>query len=226
MEQYISSPRIMNNLDTNFIKMIAILTMFIDHIGKIMYPDVLILQIIGRIAFPLFAYCIVIGVLYTRDVKKYVLRLALCGIVSQPFYVLAFDTDWFVSNIFLNLLVGVLVIHTIVERRWILLGLLIVFSGLSDIDYGLRGILLMIVFYVFRENPRKSILMSTLILILPTVNDLIFQNQDMSIQGFSVLALPLIYLHTDFNLRINKFVFYGFYPIHLLTLYLVKSFAL
>ena len=216
----------MNNLDTNFIKMIAIITMLIDHIGKILYPDVLILQIIGRIAFPLFAYCIVVGVLYTRDVKKYVLRLALCGIVSQPFYVLAFGTDWLVSNIFLNLLVGVLVIHTIVERRWILLGLLIVFSELSDIDYGLRGILLMIVFYAFRENPRKSILMSTLILILPTVNDLIFQNQDMSIQGFSVLALPLIYLHTNFNLKINKFVFYGFYPIHLLSLYLVKNFAL
>ncbi|MDH8676942.1 TraX family protein [Fusibacter bizertensis] len=226
MGQSISSPRITNNLDTNFIKMFAIITMLIDHIGKILYPDVLILQIIGRIAFPLFAYCIVVGVLYTNDVKQYVLRLALCGIVSQPFYVLAFDTDWLVSNIFLTLLVGVLVIQTIVERRWILLGLLIVFSGVSNIDYGLRGILLMIVFYVFRENPRKSILMSTLILILPTVNDLIFQNQDMSIQGVSVLALPLIYLHTDFNLRINKFVFYSFYPIHLLTLYLVKNFVL
>ena len=226
MGQSISSPRITNNLDTNFIKMFAIITMLIDHIGKILYPDVLILQTIGRIAFPLFAYCIVVGVLYTSDVKKYVLRLALCGIVSQPFYVLAFDTDWLVSNIFLTLLVGVLVIHTIDKRRWILLGLLIVFSGVSNIDYGLRGILLMIVFYVFRENPRKSILMSTLILILPTVNDLIFQNQDMSIQGFSVLALPLIYLHTDFNLRINKFVFYGFYPIHLLTIYLVKNFVL
>ena len=72
--------RICGNTDTGFLKLIAFVTMAIDHIGAVFFPESVILRIIGRIAFPLFAYCLVIGYLYTSDVKKYLRR---CGDVTR-----------------------------------------------------------------------------------------------------------------------------------------------
>ena len=86
----LSEPKISSNLDTNFLKIIAIITMLIDHIGYVFFPDRIELRIIGRISFPLFAYCIAVGFLYTSNIKKYILRLAAFSILSQPFYVLSY----------------------------------------------------------------------------------------------------------------------------------------
>ena len=63
------------NTDTNFIKLIAIITMTIDHIGAVFFENCLIFRIIGRIAFPLFVYSIMIGYFNTKSIKKYILRL-------------------------------------------------------------------------------------------------------------------------------------------------------
>ena len=103
--------KIKSNLDTNFLKLIAASTMLIDHIGYIFFPNIIWLRIIGRISFPLFAYCIVVGFLYTRDIIKYSMRLGIFGIISQPFYVLAFDLSWSELNIFPSLLMGLLMIY-------------------------------------------------------------------------------------------------------------------
>lgn len=86
--------KIRQNLDTNFLKIVAIISMFIDHAGEVFFPDSMIIAIIGRIAFPLFAYCIVVGCLYTHDMKKYILRLAIFAVVSQPIYNMAFHPTW------------------------------------------------------------------------------------------------------------------------------------
>ena len=67
--------RLKTNLDTDFLKLIAIVSMLIDHIGGAFFPEVGIFRWIGRLAFPIFCYCLTVGLLYTRDVKKYLLRL-------------------------------------------------------------------------------------------------------------------------------------------------------
>ena len=82
--------RLKTNLDTDFLKLIAIVSMLIDHIGGAFFPEVGIFRWIGRLAFPIFCYCLTVGLLYTRDVKKYLLRLGVFALVSQPFYILAF----------------------------------------------------------------------------------------------------------------------------------------
>ena len=65
--------------------------MFIDHAGKMLFPQISEMRLIGRLAFPMFAYCIAVGAVYTRDPIKYLSRLALLALISQPLYALGLD---------------------------------------------------------------------------------------------------------------------------------------
>ncbi|MEJ2240562.1 MAG: TraX family protein [Candidatus Bathyarchaeota archaeon] len=69
-----------------FLKWIAIITMTIDHIGAVLYPQLQILRIIGRISFPLFAYLLVLGMETTHNIRNYFIRLFTFAFISQiPF---------------------------------------------------------------------------------------------------------------------------------------------
>ena len=70
-----AAPKLQTNLDTNFLKVIAILSMTVDHVGSAFFPQYPVFRWIGRMAFPIFCYCLTVGLLYTRDIKKYFLRL-------------------------------------------------------------------------------------------------------------------------------------------------------
>lgn len=71
------------------IKIIAAVTMFIDHAGLLLFPEWTFLRIIGRLAFPLYAYCIAEGFRYTRNRTLYFLRIFLLGLVCQIVYTIA-----------------------------------------------------------------------------------------------------------------------------------------
>ena len=105
--------KLKTNLNTNFIKIIAIAAMTIDHVGTVFFPEYPAFRWIGRIAFPLFCYCLTVGMLYTHDIRKYALRLGAFALISQPFWILAFHADnipgnLFNLNIFFTLLVSLL----------------------------------------------------------------------------------------------------------------------
>lgn len=85
--------KLKTNLNTNFIKIIAIAAMTIDHVGTVFFPEYPAFRWIGRIAFPLFCYCLTVGMLYTHDIRKYALRLGAFALISQPFWILAFHAD-------------------------------------------------------------------------------------------------------------------------------------
>ena len=78
-------PRVRTNLDTDLLKLVAIIAMLADHVGGAFFPEVGPFRWIGRLAFPIFCYCMTVGLLYTRDVKRYLGRLAVFAAVSQPF---------------------------------------------------------------------------------------------------------------------------------------------
>ena len=80
------------------LKLIAILSMLIDHVNKaLIYPNLVsnngtltvvsnLFDIIGRIAFPLFCFLLVEGYFNTRNRKKYLLYLLIFGVISEvPF---------------------------------------------------------------------------------------------------------------------------------------------
>jgi hypothetical protein len=114
----------MHNSYTNFLKLVAIVCIVIDHIGKIFFPENMVMAIIGRIVFPLFSYCVAVGCLYTKNTKKYIIRLLSFAVISQPFFVLAFHPTWtgfweniLVSNIFFTLVAGVLAVNALMNIK-------------------------------------------------------------------------------------------------------------
>ena len=110
------------------LKIIAVITMFIDHIGYIVYNGKIpYLNFIGRLSFPIFAFQISEGYIHTKNLKKYFFRLFLFAIISQfPF--MLFDSlfiDEFYLNVFFTLLLGLLSIFIYDKLNNKLIGIII-----------------------------------------------------------------------------------------------------
>lgn len=175
--QAVSAPTLGGNTDTGFLKLLALVFMVIDHCGKMLFPGIFELRIIGRIAFPLYAWCLAAGCEYTKNIWRYALRIALVGLVAQPFYMLGLDHNWdefwqalFVSgdigaafgaffaspNIFLTLLLGLLGIAAIKEKQYFshVWGpiLAVVLGAVLHPDYNWQGVLFLLVLYGARKS--------------------------------------------------------------------------
>ena len=87
---------------------IAMVTMLIDHLGVSFFPDVPFLRMIGRIAFPLYCFFIVLGLTRTRNQKRYLQRLLIIALISQIPYNLVFPT--LRLNVVFGLLAGAMLI--------------------------------------------------------------------------------------------------------------------
>lgn len=94
------------------LKMIAIVTMFCDHLGYALFNHFSYFNYIGRLAFPLFAFGISEGYSHTRSKKNYCMRLLMFGIISQvPFmWFTSIFRNEFALNIFFTLLIGLIAI--------------------------------------------------------------------------------------------------------------------
>jgi len=240
------------NTDTGFLKLIAIITMAIDHTGAAILPQYPVLRVIGRIAFPIFCYCLAVGCVYTHDMRKYFLRMLLLALASQPFYALGlnhttqamnaiqFGADpmkgaiswylmsWNRPNILVTLLAGMLLIWCFKDKKYgtaaVVAALILYFQGY--LDYGWRGVALMLLFYAFLEYPGASFLWVLGFMLwwgITSGGGYQIGPVRFSTQTFAVLALPVIYLPTRTNLKLPKWFFYLFYPAHLAALYAVQQ---
>ena len=113
-------------LSSFWIKIIALLTMTVDHIG-VMFNNFLPCRYIGRLALPLFCFMITEGVIHTKNFKKYALRL---GIMASAISIVLIGSDtipFFVNNnlsmryegiIFLDLLLGAVAVYCLMNKKW------------------------------------------------------------------------------------------------------------
>ena len=222
-------PRLRTNLDTDLLKLVAILAMLIDHVGGAFFPEVGPFRWIGRLAFPIFCYCMTVGLLYTRDVKRYLARLAAFAVISQPFYVLAFhphdwmlDRNWVNWNIFFTLFLSLLAMVGFKERKWwLFLGAFFAVSW-WNFDYSGIGIELMLIFFLCRNHPKIGAALYGLMYLPSLWSGWPEDPLCLSLGGlcvdwsvFALLAAPLIFLPTRSGLKIPKWFFYWFYPAHL-----------
>ena len=81
------------NHATGLLKLIALFFMFIDHSGKVLFRNNPDMRLLGRIAFPIYVWCMIVGFSRTRSVPRYLRRILVVGLISQPFYVLALDNE-------------------------------------------------------------------------------------------------------------------------------------
>ena len=224
--------KLKTNLDTDFIKIIAVVSMTIDHIGGAFFPQYPAFRWIGRIAFPLFCYCLTVGMMYTGDIKKYLFRLGVFAVISQPFWILAFNSDditgnIFNLNIFFTLIVSLLGACGFKERKWWLFILALILLNIINFDYAMTGLILILIFYLCRNKPWLGAAVYTLTY-LPALNGNMADPLALKIGGhaigfeiFALLALPFIYIQTNSGLKIPKWFFYIYYPVHLFAIYLI-----
>ena len=261
-----------NRMSGYHLKLIALITMLIDHIAAVpiwrlyaasfdirpgMYYSELLgdklvywvaenqelvftvyewMRYIGRMSFPIYCFLLVEGFLHTRNVAKYATRLALFALISEvPFDLACYGQFWRYSsnNVFFTLVLGLLAIWALSyieifyefwkEKGWepILGRILTLSAGFIAIiipgafadmvlftDYGLGGVVAIAVLYLLRGQ--KEIAYAAAVVVLTVITS-----------DTEILALFMLYpiLKYDGTRGKNmKFVFYAFYPVHLLIL--------
>lgn len=214
------------------LKLIAVISMTIDHIGAVLLPQYLFLRIIGRLAFPIYCFLIVVGFKNTGNVWKYLLRLVGFAVLSEVFFDLAFYGRLCYAghqNVYFTLFLGLLLLiltdrlrnSNFLNNKVINMALEIVMvvfvCGLAffmNTDYSFAGILMIYFFYILSENRFMLALFQ------------IYINMDMfgGVQGFAALSLIPIFMYNGKRGEHSlKWIFYGYYPAHLLVLFLIKS---
>lgn len=241
MEQAIKRKRF--GLSGSTLKFIAMITMLIDHIGAVVWLRYIldmqshissveqynsmvmlyrVMRGIGRIAFPIYCFLLVEGFQKTRNLKKYILRLGVFALIAEVPFDLAFTARVFslsYQSVMLTLLVGVLTMWgvSLLERHvknkilLVLGGALVIALGagaaeLMKMDYGYLGILCIMVLYALRRVKWMQILGGCLVFSWEVWTPVAF--------------LPIAFYDGRRGLRL-KYVFYLFYPLHLLILYLI-----
>ena len=211
------------------LKIIALTSMIIDHYGAIFQNGVDIYRIIGRLAFPIYAFLLVEGYTHTRNVKKYAIRLLLFAIISEvPFDLAFYNRIGFIhQNIFFTLFIGVILMYLLdnKEKKYNFnSNLLIIAAGfvamISNVDYNFIGIIYILIFYYTKDFDKLKRLKYTSVSLFVT-NLLTFGFG----QQYAILALPLIYFYNGKLGPNNKFLqifFYIAYPLHLLIFNLLK----
>lgn len=206
-------------------KLLAAATMLTDHIGAILLPKIVLLRIIGRLSFPIFAFLICDGMGRTKNSRAYFLRLAAFALLSEIPYDLAFYGVPFYpqrQNIFFTLLLGLAGI-LILQARYarspaaaaagafaaVLLG------EVLHTDYGWFGVAAVILFYLLQHYQAKG---AFAFAVLNTAFSLLTSR----VQLFGAAAGVPIYFYSGKTGRFRwKYFFYFFYPLHLLALYFV-----
>lgn len=217
-------------LNGNQLKLLALITMTIDHIGMYLLPQYFIFRIIGRLSMPIYAYMIAEGCRYTRNRGKYLLLTAGVGLLCQVVYYVAMGSLY--QCILITFSLSILLIYSIdnaIKRQSIpacllVLGALAAVFFLSRvlpallpgtdyyISYGYFGILLP-VFTFLGRNRRQQLLLTAL--------GQVIMNLDLGgIQWLCLLTLiPLaLYDGTRGKMKL-KYLFYIYYPAHLAALY-------
>lgn len=226
-------------INANTLKMIAVITMLIDHLGATLvwaymltlegelrqdwYTVYYIMRKIGRLAFPIYCFFIVEGLEHTRNVKKYIARLLAFALISEiPFdYAIAGECTMAYQNVFFTLAIGLLCIWGIKEieirvsdkNKQILMKTLMIVLGtcaanFMNTDYSGFGVFMIVLLYLFKEKRSIQCIVGAI--------------------GFAwELTAPISFLLLYFyngekGKKINKYFFYGFYPLHLAVLAVLK----
>lgn len=231
------------------LKMIAISAMLIDHIAWAFVPTGTLLgqimHVIGRLTAPIMCYFIAEGYYHTSNVKKYALRLGIFALISHiPFNLFEFGylPLSFTKGNYLLLRTGViytlflglisLIVWNSKKLNKIIKVILIVLICIIAIpgDWAFISVLWILFFGINHNNFKKQVLSFCIISIPISLSSLIMLIRNNSNWYFQIcqlgvfLAIPLFaqYNGEHGGFKNSKWIFYIFYPLHLLIIALIK----
>ena len=223
------------------LKMIAVITMLIDHTGAavilpLLYYRVIwldpelrsnletlyyVMRRIGRLAFPIFCFLLVEGFFHTHDVRKYALRMLIFALISE------FPFDWALKsgqplmdnqNVYFTLLIGLLVMWGVTEMNGrIPIQMLMLVSGLIlahllHTDYAERGVFLIELLYILRFSRLAQCM----------CGGAFMEYEKMP----TPLAFIPVFMYNGKRGKQFKYFFYCFYPAHLMLLGVIRNLVL
>lgn len=218
-------------LSSNLIKIIALITMTIDHFGVMLYPSVDVLRIIGRISFPLFAFSIAEGCKYTKNKLKHFLLIFFLGVLCQ--IVFYFANGDIYQGILISFSLSILLIYAYdyaikTKNIWAYLLVMLVLTAVALLnfvlplafkkntfyfDYGFTGIILPLLIFIPKDYRLKL-----LFALVGTI--LVSLESRWSLQWWSLLSIILLALYNGKKGKLNiKYLFYIYYPLHFIVLY-------
>ena len=240
-------------LNSNNLKFIAIICMIIDHIGYFFqsnmdYSLYIICRSIGRIAMPLFVFMIVEGFFNTKNLKKYIFRLSVVAFITQVIIITFnyIDINFFNNkvpnlnslNIIFSFVLILILLRTIdnkfVQNRGLdiflrilsLVGIVFIYLNI-DIDYGIYGVLIAIVFYTLKKLDKKMIPFIKYLIQITLVSILSILSINNLIGIFVIFSSICMILYNNKKgkkSKITTIIFYSVFPMQYLLMYVIKLF--
>lgn len=230
-------------LNSNVIKFIAVITMLFDHLLWVLKPGydngtiVLLFHLVGRIVAPIFCYFIAEGAYYTRNRKKYLLRLLLFSLVSHFAYCFAFGINYIPfknGSIFnqtsimwsLSLgLVGIMIQDLKIRDIWkIVLTIILCILGFPS-DWSSIAVMIIIYDYAYRKDFKKQMISQTIFSFIYSLVYAVFINVWYGvIQMGTIFSIPLLIKYNGERGKWKNFkwFFYLIYPLHLVLCGLIR----
>lgn len=240
----------------DFLKLIAVITMFIDHVGAAMmsvslggssYSIAQFMRIVGRIAFPIFAYQLCVGYINTSDIFKYFTRLVIFAFISQVPFAFFYNIciggslepsgiSYYFSNlnVFFTLLLGLFAVSMCDAFRLRIRGYLsaavlqffvvlsvCIAADLLKTDYGSYGVIMIYLFYASRYTPLAGLATQVILTVF----------YESGVQHYCILSFFIIYMPFLFRkirfpvVQFPKMFFYTFYPAHILLIIFMRIFV-
>ena len=215
----------LGTLSGSSLKVIAIVSMTIDHLAlyilggddpataPVIYH---LMRMVGRLAFPIFAFLLVEGYIHTRDFRRYMMNLLVAAVISDIPWMLLGGYDS--HNVMFTLLLGLMAV-SFIDRFWrnrivtlTVISLIGVLAEWLQTDYSWRGIFLICVLFMFRDKPLLAFMFGLPFLMV------------YGLAGSAAgLMMPMLYSgQRGFATgRVSKYFFYAFYPLHLMAIWLL-----
>ena len=219
-------------LSNNQLKILAMVAMTLDHVGAYLFPHVLWLRLVGRLAFPVYAFMIAEGCRHTRSPARYLGCLAGLAAVCQIVYFVAMGSLYQCIMVTFSLSVGLILLVRYARQKqsflsWLLVGLGVALAaflchGLPvllpgtdyGVDYGFIGVMTPVLVYLWGKKLPQLIALAVCLVFL------CFSSWVGQI--FALLAVPLLALYNGTRGKWKlKWFFYLFYPVHLVLIYFI-----
>lgn len=214
--------------------------MVFDHVGMFFIPVTspigCIFRIIGRLTAPIMCFFIAEGYFYTRSKRKYGMRLFVFACISQFAYSFVHDQKLFtldlnmIYTLFLSFLV--LLSYDKIENKvlkWFAVAALIALTLPGD--WGVIAPLWVLLFWIYRDRPKQKLIAYSFVAMLTVFADIAF----LLMKGFHwygelwqlglFLAIPVLMTYNGKNGKsdwFSKWIFYVFYPLHLLVIGIIQ----